>query len=254
MKTMKHLVAAVALVVFAAVPAMASDAPKPAKQEWSFNGPFGSFDRAALQRGFQVYKEVCSACHAMHQLYYRNLAALGYNEAEIKALAATVEVTDGPNDNGEMFTRPGRPRDRFKAPFPNANAARAANNGAYPPDLSVITKARPHGADYIYALLTGYKDAPPAGVKISEGMSYNAAFGGGQIAMAPPLSEGAVEYKDGTKPTVPQLARDVTTFLSWAAEPEMEERKRMGFKVMLFLLVLAGVLYGAMRRIWKDVH
>jgi ubiquinol-cytochrome c reductase cytochrome c1 subunit len=253
MTKMKHLVTAVALVAFAAVPALASDAPKPAKQEWSFNGPFGTFDRAALQRGFQIYKEVCSACHAMHQLYYRNLAALGYNEDEIKALAASVEVTDGPNDNGEMFTRQGRPYDRFKAPFPNSNAARAANNGAYPPDLSVITKARPHGADYIYALLTGYKPAP-AGVKITEGMQYNAAFGGGQIAMAPPLSEGAVEYKDGTKPTVPQLAKDVTTFLAWAAEPEMEERKRMGFKVMLFLLILSGVLYAAMRRIWKDVH
>ncbi len=249
----KHLVTAVALVAFAAVPAMASDAPKPAKQEWSFNGPFGAFDRAALQRGFQVYKEVCSACHAMHQLYYRNLAALGYNEAEIKALAASVEVTDGPNDNGEMFTRQGRPYDRFKAPFPNANAARAANNGAYPPDLSVIVKARPHGADYIYALMTGYK-APPADMKITEGMAYNAAFGGGQIAMAGPLSEGSVEYKDGTKPTVPQLAKDVTTFLAWASEPEMEERKRMGFKVMLFLLILSGVLYAAMRRIWKDVH
>lgn len=253
MTKMKHLVTAVALVALAVVPAMAADAPKPAKQEWSFNGPFGTYDRASLQRGFQVYKEVCSACHAMHQLYYRNLAALGYNEAEIKALAASVEVTDGPNDNGEMFTRQGRPYDRFKAPFPNDNAARAANNGAYPPDLSVITKARPHGADYIYALLTGYKE-PPAGVKLTDGMQYNAAFGGGQIAMASPLSEGAVEYKDGTKPTVPQLAKDVTTFLAWAAEPEMEERKRMGFKVMLFLLILSGVLYAAMRRIWKDVH
>jgi ubiquinol-cytochrome c reductase cytochrome c1 subunit len=253
MTKMKHLVTAVALVAFAAVPAMAADAPKPAKQSWSFNGPFGTYDRASLQRGFQIYKEVCSACHAMHQLYYRNLAALGYNEAEIKALAASVEVTDGPNDNGEMFTRQGRPYDRFKAPFPNSNAARAANNGAYPPDLSVITKARPHGADYIYALLTGYK-APPAGLKLNDGMAYNAAFGGGQIAMASPLSEGAVEYKDGTKPTVPQLAKDVTTFLAWAAEPEMEERKRMGFKVMLFLLILSGVLYAAMRRIWKDVH
>ncbi len=234
-------------------PAVASGAPKPAKQEWSFKGPFGTYDRAALQRGFQVYKEVCSACHAMHQLYYRNLTALGYNEAEIKALAASVEVQDGPNDVGDMFTRPGRPYDRFKSPFPNANAARAANNGAYPPDLSVITKARPHGADYLYALMTGYKK-PPAGMKMTEGMQYNTAFGGEQIAMVPPLSEGAVEYKDGTKASVTQMAKDVTVFMSWAAEPEMEERKRMGFKVLLFLLVLSGVLYAAKRIVWKNIH
>jgi ubiquinol-cytochrome c reductase cytochrome c1 subunit len=234
-------------------PASAAGAPKPAKQEWSFSGPFGTYDRAELQRGFQVYKEVCSACHAMYQLYYRNLTALGYNEAEIKALAASVEVTDGPNDNGDMFTRPGRPYDRFKSPFPNANAARAANNGAFPPDLSVITKARPHGADYLYALMTGYKKTP-AGMKMPEGMQYNTAFAGSQIAMVQPLSEGAVEYKDGTKPSVAQMAKDVTVFMSWAAEPEMEERKRMGFKVILFLLVLSGVLYAAKRKTWKDVH
>lgn len=249
----KSVTVALALAAALAVPAVAAEAPKPAKQDWSFNGPFGTFDRAALQRGFQVYKEVCSACHGLRQVYYRNLSALGYNEDEIKALAATVEVQDGPNDEGQMFNRPGRPYDRFKSPFANDNAARAANNGALPPDLSVITKARPHGADYLYALLTGYAQ-PPADVKIPDGMQYNTAFAGQQIAMAAPLSEGSVTYADGTKATVAQMSKDVTTFLAWAAEPEMEERKRLGFKVMLFLLVLTGVLYAAKRRIWKDVH
>ncbi|MFM2130490.1 MAG: hypothetical protein RL477_2036, partial [Pseudomonadota bacterium] len=152
----KSVTVALALAVALAVPAVASDAPKPAKQDWSFNGPFGTYDRASLQRGFQVYKEVCAACHGLRQVYYRNLSALGYNENEIKALAAAIEVQDGPNDQGQMFTRQGRPYDRFKSPFANDEAARAANNGALPPDLSVITKARPHGPDYLYALLTSY--------------------------------------------------------------------------------------------------
>jgi ubiquinol-cytochrome c reductase cytochrome c1 subunit len=200
-----------------------------------------------------VYKDVCAGCHSLRHVYYRDLAALGYNEDEIKAIAASVEVQDGPNDQGEMFTRPGRSYDRFKSPFPNDNAARAANNGALPPDLSVITKARPHGHDYLYALMTGYKE-PPADMKMTEGMQYNTAYAGNQIAMVPPLSEGSIEYKDGTKATVPQMARDVTVFLAWTAEPEMEERKRLGYKVLLFLLVLTGVLYAAMRRVWSKVH
>ncbi len=249
----KSLTVAFALAVAVAAPVVAAEAPKPAKQEWSFSGPFGTYDRNALQRGFQIYKEVCAACHSMRQVYYRNLAALGYNEAEIKALAASVEVQDGPNDAGEMFMRPGRPYDRFKSPFANDEAARAANNGALPPDLSVITKARPHGADYIYALLTGYKDAP-AGMKLPDGMSYNSAFAGQQIAMGAPLAEGAITFADGTKATVPQMSKDVTTFLTWAAEPEMEERKKLGFKVILFLLVMTGVLYAAKRKIWSQIH
>ena len=253
MNMIKSVIAAAVLAVALVAPAMASETPAPAKQQWSFKGPFGTFDRSALQRGFQIYKEVCSACHAMQQVYYRNLAALGYNEDEIKALAASVEVQDGPNDEGVMFNRPGRPYDRFKSPFPNDNAARAANNGALPPDLSVITKARHHGADYIYALMTGYKPAP-ASMKMPDGMSYNTAFAGAQIAMVSPLSEGSVTFADGTKATVPQMAHDVVTFLSWAAEPEMEARKRLGLKVMLFLLLLTGVLFAAKRRIWANVH
>ncbi|MQA64796.1 MAG: cytochrome c1 [Alphaproteobacteria bacterium] len=251
--TIFKFTAAAAVTALLAFTAAASEAPVPPAQSWSFSGPFGTYDRAALQRGFQVYKEVCAGCHSLRHVYYRDLAALGYNEDEIKAIAASVEVQDGPNDQGEMFTRPGRPYDRFKSPFPNDNAARAANNGALPPDLSVITKARPHGHDYLYALMTGYKE-PPADMKMTEGMQYNTAYAGNQIAMVPPLSEGSIEYKDGTKATVPQMARDVTVFLAWTAEPEMEERKRLGYKVLLFLLVLTGVLYAAMRRVWSKVH
>lgn len=231
----------------------ASDGPELAKQEWSFKGPLGTYDRAALQRGFQVYKEVCSACHAMHQLYYRNLAALGFNDAEIKALAAEATVTDGPNDQGEMFERPGRPSDRFKSPFPNDKAASAANNGAIPPDLSLIVKARHGGADYIYGLMTGYTDAP-ANVTVPNGMNYNAAFPGHLIAMPPPLSEGGVTFADGSPSSIPQMSRDVTTFLAWAAEPEMEDRKRIGLKVIAYLLLMAGVLYAVKRRVWATVH
>ena len=237
-----------------ALPVWAKEAPKPKAQEWSFSGIFGTFDRAAMQRGFQVYKEVCASCHSMNLLYYRNLAALGYGEDQIKAFAAEVEVQDGPNDEGEMFTRKGKPFDRFKAPFANDNAARFANRGALPVDLSVIIKARPHGADYIYALLTSFEETPPKGVKMPEGMFYNAAFRGGAIAMVPPLSEGAVEYQDGTKPTVPQMAKDVTTFLAWASEPELEERKSMGRMVIIFLLVLTAFLYALKRKIWSDLH
>ena len=231
----------------------AAEGPHPAKQYWSYAGVFGTFDRAALQRGFQVYKEVCSACHAMSHLHYRNLAALGFSDAEIKALAAEATVMDGPNDQGEMYERPGRASDRFKAPFPNDLAARAANNGAHPPDLSLIVKARHGGADYIYGLLTGYGN-PPSGLNMPAGMNYNAMFPGHMIAMPPPLTEGGVTFADDTAATVPQMARDVTTFLAWAAEPETEERKRSGLKVMLFLLLMTGVLYALKRKVWADVH
>jgi cytochrome c1 len=190
----------------------------------------------------------------MNLLYYRNLAALGYTEDQIKAFAAEVEVMAGPNDEGEMFTRKGKPFDRFKAPFPNDNAARAANNGALPVDLSLITKARLHGPDYVYALMTNYKEEPPKGMKMAEGMFFNSAFGGNAIAMVPPLSEGAVEYQDGTKPTVPQMAKDVTTFLVWAAEPELEQRKSMGRMVIIFLLVMSALLYALKRKVWSDLH
>ena len=222
-------------------------------QHWEFQGFFGTYDRAAAQRGYQVYKEVCAACHQMRFLYYRDLAALGFNEDEVKAIAAGFEVTDGPNDQGEMFKRPGQPSDRFVTPFPNDNAARAANNGALPVDLSIVVKAREHGPDYVYALLNGYKDAPKD-FTLQPGMNYNAYFSGHQIAMPPPLNEDQVAFADGTKASVPQMAKDVVTFLSWAAEPEMEARKEMGVKVVLFLIVLTGLLYAVKRKVWRDLQ
>lgn len=246
--------AAIWTSVALAGPALAAgEAQKLPSQHWSFSGMFGTYDRAALQRGFQVYKEVCSACHSARLLSYRNLVNLGFSEDEVKAIAAGYEVTDGPNDQGEMFKRPARPSDRFVSPFPNEEAARAANNGANPPDLSLITKARVGGADYIHALLTGYA-TPPAGVTVPPGMNYNTYFPGHMIAMAAPLSDGAVTFADNTKATPAQMAHDVATFLTWAAEPEMEARKRTGIKVILFLIVLSGLLYAVKRKVWKGIH
>ena len=244
---------AVSAVIFASAPALAAgEALTPPDARFSFNSLFGTVDRASAQRGFQVYKEVCSACHAMRQLSYRNLMDLGLSEAQVREIAATFTVTDGPNDEGQMFERPGRVPDRFRRPFPNEQAARAANNGAYPPDLSVMTKARQGGADYIHALLTGYVD-PPAGVTVMEGMNYNPWFAGGQIAMGPVLNEDQIDYADGTKATIDQMSRDVTTFLAWAAEPEMESRRAMGVKVLIFLAILGGLVYATKRRVWADV-
>jgi ubiquinol-cytochrome c reductase cytochrome c1 subunit len=243
------------LAVLSSAPAFAAEGEiELPKESWSFQGPLGTYDRAALQRGFQVYKEVCSACHAMSLVAYRNLTALGFSDAEIKAIAASVEVQDKePNDQGEYVMRPGRAADHFKSPFANEQASRAANGGAYPPDLSLITKARVGGADYIHALLVGYKN-PPAGVTVPEGMHYNAYFHGHLIAMPAPLSEGAVTFADNTPSSVEQMSKDVSTFLTWAAEPEMEERKRMGVKVVLFLLLMTGIIYAWKRRVWKDLH
>jgi cytochrome c1 len=229
------------------------DTPRAPKQEWSFGGLFGTYDRASAQRGFQVYKEVCSGCHGMNLLSYRHLSGIGFSEAEIKVIAATVEVQDGPDSEGEMFDRPGIPADRFLSPFPNAKAAASANGGKAPPDLSLMTKARIGGSDYVYGLLTGYSD-PPTGVSVPEGGNYNKYYPGHVISMAAPLDDEAVEYTDGTNPTLAQHAKDVTTFLAWAAEPEMEDRKRMGIKVLLFLLVLTGMLYAVKRKVWEDLH
>ena len=256
MKLFKTSAAVAALAValmLGAGPAMA-EVGKPPARDWSFDGMFGTFDRGAVQRGFQVYQEVCAACHSLKLVAYRNLSGIGLSEDQIKAIAAEVEVTDGPNDEGEMFQRPARPSDRFVKPFANDNAARAANNGALPPDLSLMVKARKGGADYLQALLTGYKEEPPDGIKLSEGMNYNLYFPGNQIAMAPPVADDAVEYADGTKATADQIATDVATFLAWAAEPELEERKRLGIKVLLFLIVLTAMMYALKRQIWSDQH
>lgn len=246
---------AVAALGFTATPVSASgNTPKPPKQEWSFQGLFGTYDRDALRRGLQVYREVCSSCHSLNLVSYRHLGDIGFSEDEIKAIAGEYEVQDGPDDEGEMFTRAAIPADRFVSPFPNTKAAQAANNGALPPDLSLMAKARKHGPDYIYALLTGYSDEIPEGVHIADGQYFNEYFPGHAISMAPPVDDESVEYEDGTKATKAQIAKDITTFLAWTASPELEARKRMGVKVMIFLIVLTALMYALKRRIWSDVH
>lgn len=244
---------ATAAIVLMTSGAFAAEGVKPPKQEWSHKGIGATYDRASLQRGFQIYKEVCSACHSMRYLSYRDLAGLGYTPDEIKAVAAEYNVTDGPNDDGEMFERPARPSDRFKSPFANEKQARAANGGAFPPDLSLVVKARPHGEDYIYALLNGY-ETPPEGEEVLAGMHWNKYFPGHQLAMAPPLNEGQVTFADGTAATVPQMAHDVTTFLAFASEPHLEQRQRIGIKVSLFMLAFAVVMFLTKRKVWKDLH
>lgn len=253
MRTAKLLIASVLAFGLGTGAAFAAAGPTPPAQEWPHSGFFGTFDRAALQRGFQVYKEVCAACHALKQIRYRNLEGIGLSAAEIAAIAKEYEVTDGPNDEGEMFQRPARASDRFKSPFANELAARAANGGAYPLDLSLIAKNRKGGENYVYALLIGYRERPPAGVTLMEGMYYNDWFGGHQIAMAPPLSADRVTYADGTPATVERMAKDVSTFLAWAASPHLEARNSLGVKVMLFLFVLTGLLYATKRKIWRNI-
>ena len=218
---------------------------------WSFSSVFGTFDRAAQQRGLQVYKEVCSGCHGLRLLAYRNLKAIGYNDDEIKAFAAENSV-NSLNDDGEEVERPARPSDKFVSPYPNEQAARAANGGAYPPDLSLIVKARPDGANYLHALLTGYVDAP-ADKNVPDGMYYNKYYSGNLIGMPQPLYADGVEYADGTKATPDQMAKDVTAFLAWASEPELEKRKSLGVTVMLFLLLLTILSYLAMKQIWAPI-
>ena len=226
---------------------------KPLSPGWSFKGFFGTFDRGELQRGFQVYKEVCAGCHSLNYISFRNLVDLGFNEEEIKVIAKEYEVEDGPNNDGEMFTRSAIPSDTWPAPYPNDNAARAGNNGALPPDLSLMVDARVGGADYLYALLSGYHEAPD-GQEVADGMYYNAYYPGHQIAMPSPLSDDGVEYSDGTAATINQQARDVSAFLAWATEPNMEQRKRMGVMVLIFLTAMTGLFYVSKRKIWADVH
>lgn len=233
-------------------PLFGGETPSLPHESWSFQGPTGTFNRRDLQHGFQVYKQVCAACHGLHQVRFRDLAALGYNPDEIKAIAAEYK-TEALNDAGEVIERPCLPTDTFPGPYKNEQAARAANNGAYPPDLSLITKARQGGADYVYALLTGYKDTPPKGVELGTGMSYNLFFPGHQIAMPPPLSEGLVTYDGGAAPSVKEMTRDVVTFLAWASEPELEARKQMGFKVLIYFVVFTVLMYFLKKRIWARV-
>jgi cytochrome c1 len=233
--------------------AKADEAAKLPSLSWSWQG-LGTIDQASAQRGFQVYNEVCSACHSMKYLSYRNLEGIGLSAAQVKAIAASKTVPGGPDADGKETTRPALPSDRFASPFPNDNAARAANNGALPPDQSLLLSAREGHADYIYALIAkGYVDAP-AGVKVPDGLFYNTYFPGHNIHMPPPLSDNSVTYADGTKATVDQEARDVTTFLYYASYPENDQRKHLGVRIIGFLVLLTGVTYAAKRKLWANIH
>tara|TARA_B100000700_G_C14830005_1_gene754033 strand:- start:38 stop:817 length:780 start_codon:yes stop_codon:yes gene_type:complete len=223
---------------------------------WTFKGLFGKYDRASLQRGYQVYTEVCAACHSMQYLSYRNLAEPGgpeFTEEEAKFIAASFEVLDGPNSDGEMFMRPAKLSDKFVMPYDNIEASKAANGGAYPPDMSVLAKARKGGADYIYSLLLGYDD-PPADIKLDDGVYYNKYMYGNKIKMSAPLSDGLVEYNDGTEATKEQMAKDITTFLMWSAEPHLETRHKTGFRVIVYLIILSILVYLTMKKIWSRVE
>ena len=253
---LRALIAVTLGLAAAAVAVASEDVKHPESQAWSWDGVFGTFDRQQLQRGYQVYKEVCSACHSMNLLSFRNLSqpgGPGFTEAQMKAIAASFQVPTI-DDKGEVAQRPGIPADRFPAPYPNEAAARAANNNALPPDLSVIIKARNDGANYVHALLLGYTD-PPAKFELLPGLNYNPYFGGHQIAMPQPItSDGQVTWPEGNPPaTKDQMVRDIVAFLAWAAEPKLEERKRLGVQVMIFLGALSLLLYFAYKRLWRDV-
>jgi len=224
----------------------------PPQYPWPQNGPFETFDHASIRRGYQVYREVCSACHSLNRIAWRNLVGVSHNVDEVKAMAEEVEYTDGPNDEGEMFQRPGKLADHMPPPYPNEEAARAGNAGALPPDLSLITKARHAGADYIFSLITGYEE-PPAGLDIREGMYYNPYFPGGAIGMARVLFDGLVEYPDGTPATTTQMAKDVVEFLSWAAEPELDHRKRMGLQATIIMSTLLALSIWVKRFKWLPI-
>jgi len=224
----------------------------PFSYPWSHNGLFDTFDHASIRRGFQVYREVCSSCHSLDRIAWRNLVGVSHNVDEIKALAEEVEYEDGPNEQGEMFQRPGKLSDYMPPPYANEDAARAANAGALPPDLSLIVKARHGGIDYIFSLLTGYVD-PPSGVELRDGMNYNPYFPGGAISMARVLFDGLVEYDDGTPATTSQMAKDVSTFLNWAAEPEHDDRKQIGVKAVIIFSSLFAISIWVKRFKWTVI-
>ena len=252
----KRLIIAIFSTLIFINPLYSAESNELIKVNWSFKELTGKFDRASLQRGFQVYKEVCASCHSMQYLSYRNLGEPGgpeFSAEEVKAIAASIEIEDGPDSQGEMFTRPGKPSDKFKSPYPNVEASTAANGGAYPPDMSVLVKARKGGADYIYSLLLGY-DEPPEGISLDDGVYYNKYMAGNKIKMSNPLSEGIVEYADGTKASEEQMAKDVTTFLSWAAEPHLEERHKIGFRAIVYLIIITILVYFSMKKIWSRVE
>ena len=256
---MKNLITTLIIalpIIFFQNQSISAETPKLLKTDWTFKGLFGKYDRASLQRGYQVYTEVCAACHSMQYLSYRNLAESGgpeFTEEQAKAIASSFEVLDGPNSDGEMFTRPAKLSDKFVKPYENVEASKAANGGAYPPDMSVLAKARKGGADYIYSLLLGYED-PPADIKLDDGVYYNKYMYGNKIKMSAPLSDGLVEYNDGTEATEEQMAKDITTFLMWSAEPHLETRHKTGFRVIVYLIILSVLVYLTMKKIWSRVE
>ena len=255
MKNILKLFSVIILFSVSSVNVISAEKVEFLKTDWTFKGLFGKFDRASLQRGYQVYTEVCAACHSMKYLSYRNLSEKGgpeFSVAQAKAIAASFEVTDGPNADGEMFQRPGKLSDKFVMPYENVKAAEAANGGAYPPDMSVLVKARGGGVDYIYSLLQGYEEAP-SGMILDDGVHYNKYLYGNKIKMSAPLSDGIIEYSDGTNASVEQMSKDVTTFLMWAAEPSLEARHQMGFKAIVYLIILTILVYFSMKRIWSRV-
>lgn len=251
---MKFIKIAAAIAILSTASAFAStQGEKPKEMQWAFDGMTGKFDYAAIQRGFKVYKEVCSACHSVKLLAFRHLEQIGFSQDQVKSLASEYDVQDGPNEEGQMFKRPGRPSDAIPSPYANEKEARAANNSALPPDLSLIVKARQGGANYIYSILTGFTN-PPESVKLGENMYYNPYFAGGQIAMMPPLiSEGQITFDDGTKATVEQMAHDVVNFLQWAAEPEMQDRKSIGLRALTFVGILAVLMWFANKAVWRNL-
>lgn len=257
MKAARRLIAVAATAValtLAGTGAWALEKPRePESRDWSFSGMFGKYDRAELQRGYLVYKEVCAACHSARQLAFRNLREIGFSDAEAEAIASEFSVQDGPDDSGEYYDRDALLSDHFPDPYENENEARTANNGALPPDLSLIVRSREGGPDFLYALLAGYEDAP-GDFTLADGMNYNPFFAGAQIAMPPPLFEDMVEYADGTTASVEQMSSDVAAFLYWAAVPELEARNRLGFQVMIFLVLLTVLFYFVKRKVWRNVH
>jgi len=255
-KNIKLLLLLILLMSINNAKAIAESSQELLKVDWSFKSFIGKFDRASLQRGYQVYNEVCASCHSIKYLSYRNLAEKGgpeFSEEEAKAIASNFEVVDGPDSTGEMFTRSARLSDKFVMPYANEEEAKSTNGGAYPPDMSVLVKARAGGADYIYSLLLGYED-PPADVKLDEGVYYNKYMYGNKIKMSAPLSDGLIEYSDGTKATTEQMAKDVVSFLMWAAEPHLEQRHKFGFRVLIYLIIISVLVYFSMKKIWSRIE
>ena len=252
----KTIIVILFLVIFLGQKSFSEETKKLLSTDWSFKGYFGKFDRASLQRGYQVYAEVCASCHSMKYLSYRNLLEKGgpeFSKEQAKAIAANFQVIDGPNDDGEMFERPAKLSDKFVQPYKNNKEAIASNGGAYPPDMSVLVKARSGGADYIYSLLLGYED-PPSDVILEDGVYYNIYMYGNNIKMPNPLSDGLVEYNDGTEATEEQMAKDIVTFLAWSAEPHLEARHKIGFKAIIYLIILSFLAYFSMKRLWSRIE